>query len=224
LFVSVLYPNYTRRIVQMELEDCHALHRRLMRAFPEMPNIEESRRHFGVLYRLETDDTLHRPRIIVQSRTLPDWSANGIPFDYFDNIEESSCASIASRYDAITTDEVMPFILRGNPTKRLSSKNGINGKRVAIRDEAGWHDWLKRKSEQSGFEVLNLSKCGQPEHKIGRQLVTASRLSGYGDRRMTFTSIDFAGTLRVTNADDFKLALCDGIGTGKAFGYGLLMV
>ena len=42
--------------------------------------------------------------------------------------------------------------------------------------------------------------------------------------RMTFGDVVFEGRLVVTDVERFRQALADGIGSGKAFGFGLLSV
>lgn len=42
--------------------------------------------------------------------------------------------------------------------------------------------------------------------------------------RMTFGSVLFEGTLRVADLDRFRAALMEGIGSGKAYGFGLLSI
>jgi CRISPR-associated protein Cas6/Cse3/CasE subtype I-E len=43
-------------------------------------------------------------------------------------------------------------------------------------------------------------------------------------KRGKHVSVDFQGILNVTNQDRFKKAFCKGIGSAKAFGFGLLML
>jgi len=43
-------------------------------------------------------------------------------------------------------------------------------------------------------------------------------------KRAGFSSVDFVGALKITDVEQFKKALFDGIGRSKAFGCGLLMI
>ena len=53
----------------------------------------------------------------------------------------------------------------------------------------------------------------------------ADRVTGRRDgQRLSFGSVVFDGRLEVTDADSFREVLANGIGSGKAFGFGLLSV
>ena len=43
-------------------------------------------------------------------------------------------------------------------------------------------------------------------------------------KRLTFGAVLFEGELEITNAEDFRNALTHGIGSGKAYGFGLLSI
>jgi CRISPR system Cascade subunit CasE len=45
-----------------------------------------------------------------------------------------------------------------------------------------------------------------------------------GDAVVTFASVRFEGVLEVRDADRFREALANGIGPGKAYGFGLLSI
>ena len=77
--------------------------------------------------------------------------------------------------------------------------------------------WLKRKGEAGGFQVVD----AEPGPIIERRIVRSVRQRS---RPMTLHEVEFTGALKVTNVDAFVHALEQGIGRGKAFGYGLLMV
>lgn len=47
---------------------------------------------------------------------------------------------------------------------------------------------------------------------------------GASASKITFASVLFEGLLRVTNPDAFRSALEMGIGSGKAYGFGLLSI
>jgi CRISPR system Cascade subunit CasE len=52
------------------------------------------------------------------------------------------------------------------------------------------------------------------------------REHGGGERRqrMTFGTVLFEGLLRVTDVERFRTTLASGIGSGKAYGFGLLSI
>ncbi|HCO43858.1 type I-E CRISPR-associated protein Cas6/Cse3/CasE [Immundisolibacter sp.] len=78
--------------------------------------------------------------------------------------------------------------------------------------------WLRRCGERDGF-VLDegaLRVDAYRNHAEKRQLPK--------ERRLRFSSVDFAGVLTVTDTDRLHKALLHGIGPAKAFGCGLLLV
>lgn len=78
--------------------------------------------------------------------------------------------------------------------------------------------WLCRCGERDGFvldqEALRVD--AYQNHTEKRQLPR--------ERRLRFSSVDFAGVLTVTDTDRLHEALVHGIGPAKAFGCGLLLV
>ena len=100
---------------------------------------------------------------------------------------------------------------------------------VDIRGEEAQTEWLKRKAQTNGFELgevrinsdaLNLRAIS--EGRItGRRKVSIETESS-NPMRLTFGSVLFEGELRITDAELFHHALVEGIGSGKAYGFGLL--
>lgn len=97
---------------------------------------------------------------------------------------------------------------------RIEDSDGIEHPRMAeLAWEAG-RRWLVERGERLGcrFDVDGLEVGGYAVHKL-RQV-----------RGITFATLDFRGFLEVTDAERFKSALAQGIGSAKAFGCGLVLV
>jgi CRISPR system Cascade subunit CasE len=73
--------------------------------------------------------------------------------------------------------------------------------------------WLIGRSEALGFSVNHVLV------ERYRRLQTRKK-----DTKMTFGVMDFAGQLTVTDEEPFRSSLLKGIGHGKAFGCGLLLI
>jgi CRISPR system Cascade subunit CasE len=128
---------------------------------------------------------------------------------------------------------ILRFRLRANPTKRLSTpivseaKRAV-GKRVELQGEEAQLDWLRRKAELCGFRLSAITGHASvpnvrviPEPKlIGNQ----HRRTEPGAGRLTFGSVLFDGILQISDLAKFQAALEQGIGAGKAYGFGLLSV
>ena len=217
--------------MRRDLADCHDLHRTVLSAFPQTSAVANAREHFGVLFRLEATGRSQQSTLIVQSHIAPDWSA--LPPGYLANMPGDSnpaTKDIEPILRAITEGLQLRFRLLANPTKkvgtplkaeRLAGKHA-NGQRRAVR-ELELPSWLSRKGQSGGFrldaipgqEVLNLLVSRGPAIR-GRR--------GGGSQQVTFRPVLFEGVLRVTNDDAFRATLEQGLGSAKAYGFGLLSV
>jgi CRISPR system Cascade subunit CasE len=233
MYLSRLVLNPRSRAVRNDLSDCRNLHRTILSAFPQA-NKEQggARVEFGVLFRADTDPRSGRVTLLVQSQTEPDWSRlaqKDYLLDNFDELDNPAVKQVDKSYEALSEGARLRFRLRANPTKRLPllKENRVakeRGQRIELRREEDQLDWLRRKGEQHGFRLLAasvnpniLNARANPEGKV----------IGWRERSqppMKFGSALFEGELEITNADDFKATLRNGIGSGKAYGFGLLSV
>jgi CRISPR system Cascade subunit CasE len=80
-------------------------------------------------------------------------------------------------------------------------------------------DWLMERAERAGFELDEpaLSVDGYTQH-------SERRPRGKEAEELQFSTVDFSGTLTVTNPENFRQALFQGLGHAKAFGCGLLLI
>ena len=75
--------------------------------------------------------------------------------------------------------------------------------------------WLRRRGKRLGFSLLH-----EPQvHAYGRH-----QLPRKGDSNIVLSTVDFSGGLRIDDVNAFAAAVYDGIGRGKAFGCGLLLI
>jgi CRISPR system Cascade subunit CasE len=111
------------------------------------------------------------------------------------------------------------FQLCANPTRRYVKDGQGNrfekSKRFVVADPAELKKWLLHKAEQGGFAVEEASlqispPINQPFYKNGKK----------GNHRR----VEFRGLLKVTDRDQFKETFKKGIGSAKAFGFGLLVL
>ncbi len=221
LFLSRLFLDPRHRMVQRDLADCYVFHQRLVSAFPGLPS-EAARAHAQLLFRVEPHGS--EVCIIAQSSILPEWSR--LPENYLCRIAEVK--TMHTVFDAIHTGMLLRFRLAANPTRRISANNTAEaehwrGKRVDVRGEDAQLHWLQRKGEHDGFALLGARLApAVPDvrHADGATLIGQRRATG----RITLGTARFEGRLQVTDADRFRQTLRAGIGSGKAFGLGLLSV
>lgn len=239
IYLTQLVLNARHREVQRDLSDCHNLHCTVLRAFTKAPEGYAARDYFKILHRIEE---VQRPRtrtaLLVQSATEPDWTF--IPSGYLEPGTLPAVKRVDDVYDSIPSGSVLRFRLRANPTKRVWAINDgaderWKGKRVELRREEDQIAWLIRKGDvdreksRGGFDLLDVSIRADGVQHIPA-IANVSVISGdtvHGRRRgtrLTFGSVLFNGVLRVTDVTAFKGTLTNGIGSGKAYGFGLLSI
>jgi len=181
--------------------DSYAWHKRIWEAFPGQP---EAERNF--LTRL--DDTGHAFRLLILSPeppTRPDWCPS-------DNWQSKTVGDDFFQHSAYR------FSLLANPTKKLVVRdaNGTkkkNGQRIALGKREDLIEWIERKGTQHGFtlDAESLKTMPRPRQQFSKK--------GKGG---THTATVFTGMLQVSDPAAFKQAATHGIGSAKAFGFGML--
>jgi CRISPR system Cascade subunit CasE len=112
------------------------------------------------------------------------------------------------------------FSLLANPTKKLRVDNPDgtrkkNGQRVPLRKREDLVAWLQRKAETGGFHFDAGSLRTVPR---GREYFHKPGTNGL------HAAVEFQGILEVADAPTFRAAFQRGIGSAKAFGFGLLVI
>jgi CRISPR system Cascade subunit CasE len=227
MILSRLTINPRSREAARDLADCQELHRTILSAFPAAASAP--RESFGILFRIEYR-TVAPPAILVQSRETPNWGL--LPRSYLAAPAESKDLSFL--WGVIENSTVLRFRLRANPTRKIDTKTTAdgtkhNGKRVELRTEQEQLEWLRRKGSNGGFEIVSVQAALQvPDTRISKEgKVYGSRGDRYDAKRksrLTFASVLFEGKLRVTDLEKFRNSLEQGLGSAKAYGFGLLSV
>ena len=181
-----------------------------------------------------------RAVILVQSDREPDWGYA------FRNAEMLLAARPETREHAVDFEAgtVLRFRIRVNPTRKIgSSRDGTDvrkvktgsdgrersqGKRVSVvwKQEDGEtaenvvNEWFMGRAVRCGFEVgeSRLVSLGWVTGHKG------AHGGGGGEHRIRLRSALLEGTLAVRDRELFREAVTSGIGSGKAFGFGLLSV
>lgn len=217
MYRSRLILNPRNHGVRRDLAQPHALHQTLMRAFPDDLDKATDR----VLYRLDQSRSSEL-RLLVQSHGVPDWtyllnSGYLLPSDQ----ENPAVKTVELQ---MQPNQRLIFRLRANPTKRLGKSAAYDkGKRVGLYKAEEQINWLQRKAAEHGFLVHSVMPVQQQriDGRIPRK-EERSAIGGHHDAK--FFSVQFDGVLQVTDPARFLAAIESGIGSGKAFGFGLLSV
>lgn len=187
---------------QLQGLDPYNWHRLSWDAFPERDGVARD-----FLTRL--DEQAGRARLLILSPMAPtapkwlndgdDWASKAIPPEFF----------VARRYR---------FQLHANPTVKRVVRNAAgqkkkNGRREPIKDPAEISAWLARKGKTAGFEIVPSSL----------DIQSAPTRFQKGGSSGTHNAVDIEGVLHVTDPSLFyNEALFKGIGSAKAFGFGML--
>lgn len=133
---------------------------------------------------------------------------------------------------ALQTGEALHFDLRANPVVSRRRTDGraqrhdvlMDAKRSATPEQqavltqhlyqAGL-DWLLKRAPQWGLRIDPAS--------VLQKAYTQHRLRPKG-KTIEFSSLDYQGVAEVSDADQLKTALLSGVGHGKGFGCGLLLL
>lgn len=182
--------------------------------------------------------------LLVQSRAAPDWSFLG------EGADVRTKRLDPGRFER---EGKLSFFLRANPTADQRQPDGttrrsgvgLNPRRAFERmgrpgEEpsdpegiAAWRAaelrrWLDRRAEASGFVVEQCEAGPIVSRTIWRPRQADAQSGAAGKRgkgrRMTFHEVEYTGTLRVTDATKFARVCAEGLGRGRAYGYGLLML
>ncbi|MEI6209864.1 MAG: type I-E CRISPR-associated protein Cas6/Cse3/CasE [Desulfuromonadales bacterium] len=198
----------------------YQLHSTLCRAFSP-PETKCTKGEF--LWRLEPEtDSSGNPRILVQSRKLPDW--NGITVKGW-LAEADAAINLKERLklDSLKAGQHFRFRLRANPCVTR------NGKRLGLLKQEDQEKWLERQAQQHGFLLPQLLSFDYSESSEERPDVRISQEQMLCDKQHTNNSIRvfsvlYDGMLTVTEPEAFTKALQGGIGHGKVMGLGMLSV
>lgn len=207
MYLSKLLLDPRSRQVLRELAEPYEMHRTLSKAFDALSVDGKGR----LLFRAEPDRRGGAVTVLVQSATVPDWSRL--------NTERYLVEALPPKEIRL---EFLPgqrcrFRLRANPTvKRKGHRHALMREEEQIR-------WLRGKGERHGFRLAGSGHADLPDLIVTSEGRTHGRKgSDEGEHRMVHFAVRFDGVLEVTDPASLAVAVRDGIGSAKAFGFGLL--
>ncbi|MBV5339479.1 MAG: type I-E CRISPR-associated protein Cas6/Cse3/CasE [Deltaproteobacteria bacterium] len=220
MFLHRIHLDPRCREARRDLSDPYQLHSTLCRAY-STPDSKCPEGEFLWRHEPETNSD-GCPRILVQSRTMPDWTGIGVK-GWLATADPAIDLRERLKLDLLKAGKRFRFRLRANPCVSR------NGKRQGLLQLEEQEAWLKRKGEMHGFSLPQLASFDFSESTQERvdvrvsqeQMLGGKQHSGNGIRLF---SVLYDGTLTVTEPDNFRGALQAGIGHGKVMGLGLLSV
>ena len=220
MFLNRIHIDPRCREARRDLSDPYQLHSTLCRAFSDKstkcPEGE-------FLWRMEPDeDSLALPRVLVQSRTMPEWADIGVP-GWLARADAGVDLKSRLGLDSLREGQRFRFRLRANPCVNR------DGKRIGLFRGDEQEAWLVRKGQLHGFVLqrtvdFDLSES-MPE-RVDVRLSQEQMMQGrqHSGNLIRVFSVLYDGILTVTAPEDFKQGLRSGIGHGKVMGLGLLSV
>jgi len=184
----------------LNITDPYSIHRVVYSLFDDKRTEEEKRasKSSGILYADKGGD-FHLRQILLLSDRMPKQPDHG----------EVVSKPIPEDF---LTHERYGFEVTVNPTRRDNSSKQL----VAIRGREAVTAWFIDRAEQSwGFQVI-------PE-RLQIQRLGVQQFEK-GGKRVTHGSATFKGILQVNDRDRFVRSFEQGIGRGRAFGFGLLQI
>lgn len=136
------------REARRDLSDPYQLHSTLCRAFCEP---DRKCPEGEILWRLEPEtDSTGRPRILVQSRSIPDWERIGVQ-GWLAKADPAVDLKNRLKLDSLKVGQRFRFRLRANPCVTR------NGKRLGLMRLAEQETWIARKAQRHGFSLPRLA-------------------------------------------------------------------
>lgn len=173
----------------------YRLHQAVMAGFDPEPRGETR-----VLFRVEPERKRGRVMLLVQSEIAPRWERAAERF-----FGEGLDAQVKPAWVELKASQRLRFRLRANPTMKRE------GKRVGLYGEPSQRAWLERKLVRAGAAAVDY-------RVLDEGLLTDQ------EPRLELQSALYDGYLQVCDPQALMAALVEGLGSGKAFGFGLLSV
>lgn len=204
LFISAFRVRADSQFAMVASRDFYEVHKLVYNLFPGNRAATVAR----VLFRFDVEG--EDGWLYIQSTKEPDWSRLS---------DRMRKYVVGTQPLQIPSDERLRFRLLARPSYRVGDKeSSLLAKRLSLVREDQQREWLNRKGEAAGFAVeqCNLSDWVWFDSKRDERLPDGSPKPLVGTL--------FDGILRVVDRDALRQAIARGIGTQKAYGFGLLSV
>lgn len=186
--------------IRQALRNCQDMHKNLMKAF------QEDREQAGVLYAVMRQQD--RMDVYVLSRETPNWDILGA-----NGYRCVGMRDISAMQEMYREGSVFRFELLACPCKKIPG-DGKNNRRVFLGQEEERTAWMERQAEKYGFCIRSLQELSSG------QAIQGSK----GKDAIRYTAVRFSGVIEITDRKAFWNGYLKGIGPGKAYGLGMLML
>lgn len=202
MYLTKIDLSHLQRDIRRRLGDCQQFHQMIMGLFGC------DRKSAGVLYRVREDRNtlavyLYSNRPISREHLLPGMHISGQ-------------RDVTLWLESMKPGQVWHFDLLASPTKKVEQDGTKNSRRRILRTLEERIAWLAKKGVQNGFQLISCQELG------GGQ-ITGRHIQERGGR-MYLDQYHYQGTLQITDAEQFQKAVQEGIGPGKSYGLGMLLL
>lgn len=225
-WLTRLVLNPASRAVQSDLRNSTALHRRIMKLFPDGLG-DAPRAHAGVLFRLDTDGA-GAPTLLVQSRIGPDPAR--LPTGYASDARTRDMHALLT---ALRPGLLVRYRVVGNAVRRCG-RNSTEGRwkqAIPLRGAEADRWWIDR-AAAGGLvpQTVTSESVGALTgwHRPADDRAAASSPTrGRKERRdeaqhVPHHAVRFEGIAAIRDAEAVRHTLLHGIGRSKSYGCGLL--
>ena len=215
--------------LRLKILDSYDWHQKLWECYPGMPD-----KNRGFLTRLDALEGAFRIWMLtVELPACPDWCQ---PAAF--QIKEIASTFFSHRYYVfdLMANPVKTLVVRGSNGETLYGKNGKrhHGKRVPIVNNEDLADWVKRKGmvrskdQQTGSNIPGGFRIVEERpleiRRMTENYFTKTDKNAGITHRAFHGSVQFRGTLEVTDHIHFQETFHKGIGSAKGFGQGLMLL
>jgi len=202
IYLTQILVPYELAVRHLKIRDSYDWHQRVWQAFK---GHDGEKRDF--LSRVDEIDDAYRLLVVSTAAPMkPDWC----PTDCYKTKEIPADFFATSHFR---------FSLLVNPTKKLVVRNEAgerkkNGSRIPLTKREDLLLWIQRKAETGGFKIEdpdNLRTVPKPRSYFQK-----------GAMQGVHYAVEFQGMLSITDTALFRSTFTTGIGSAKAFGFGLL--
>lgn len=182
------------------MTDCQQMHRSIMRLF------HCSRQDGKVLYRFNPQKRL----VYILSERMPDLE------DMPAGMKFGGQKDMEAWENNLTVGQCFRFDLLAAPMKKVAEKGIKNSRRRFLRTPEARLDWLLRKAEQAGFSLLQVQE--------NTDMPIFGKHADDNGGKFYSHAVSYQGILKVEDIEKFSMAWRNGIGSGRAYGQGLLLL
>lgn len=182
------------------VRDCQNMHRSITRLF------HCARKDGNILYRFNPD----KMDVYVLSEQAPDLQ------DIPKGMKPQGQKDMSAWEAQLAEGQQYRFNLLAAPMKKVAEEGIKNSRRRFLRSPEERMEWLARKAEQAGFVVTEAQETNASTSygKHAEDTGGAFYLRG----------VCYQGVLQVSDAEKFRAAWKNGVGSGRAYGQGLLLL